>query len=103
MPNTSFDVDSDHSPSPLCIIHLEDDANDAALIAWTLRTAGIQSRITRVVSEANYAAALRQSKVDIILSDSSVPGFSGLAALEMAQAANKHQRTFHHCVRKRHS
>jgi CheY-like chemotaxis protein len=88
MPNTSTDANSGHSTLPLRIIHLEDDAADAALIAWTLRTAGIQCRITRVVNEANYAAALRQGEMDLILSDSSVPGFSGLAALEMARAAN---------------
>jgi CheY-like chemotaxis protein len=88
MPNTSIEVESDHSPLPLRIIHLEDDAADAALIAWTLRTAGIQCHTTRVMNEENYAAALRQGEVDLILSDSSVLGFSGLAALEMAQAAN---------------
>jgi CheY-like chemotaxis protein len=88
MPNTSVDADSGHSILPLRIIHLEDDAADAALIAWTLRTAGIQCRVTRVINEENYSAALRQGEVDLILSDSSVPGFSGLAALKMARAAN---------------
>lgn len=88
MPNTYIDDDSRHSPSPLRIVHLEDDTADAALIAWTLRTAGIQCRVTRVENETNYAAALRQGNVDLILSDSSVPGFSGVAALEMARVAN---------------
>lgn len=88
MPDTSIDADAGHSPLPLRIIHLEDDADDAALIAWTLRTAGIQCRITRVVNEENYSAAVRGGRVDLILSDSSVPGFSGFAALQMAKAAN---------------
>jgi len=88
MPNTSIEDDSRHSPLPLRIVHLEDDAADAALIAWTLCTAGIQCRVTRVENETNYAAALRQGNVDLILSDCSVPGFSGVAALQMAQAAN---------------
>jgi CheY-like chemotaxis protein len=87
MPDMSIDADSGHSV-PLRIIHLEYDAADAALIAWTLRTAGIQCRITRVVNEENYSAAIRLGQVDLILSDSNVPGFSGLAALEMARAAN---------------
>lgn len=88
MPNASTSGESGHSPSPLRILHLEDDADDAALVAWTLRTAGIQCRVTRVEDEVRYAAALRQGNIDLILSDCSVRGFSGLAALEMAQAAN---------------
>lgn len=74
--------------SPLRILHLEDAPADAALIAWTLRIAGIQCRITRVESESNFVDALRLNDIDLILSDSSVPGFSGMAALEMAQASN---------------
>jgi CheY-like chemotaxis protein len=73
--------------SPLRILHLEDAAADAELIAWTLRMAGIQCRITRVETEESYADALRILDIDLILSDSSVPGFSGMAALEMAKAA----------------
>jgi CheY-like chemotaxis protein len=88
MPDTSIDADSGRLPLPLRIIHLEDDADDAALIAWTLRTAGIQCRITRVMNEESYSAAIRMGQVDLILSDSNVPGFSGMAALEMARAAN---------------
>jgi len=80
--------ESSQSPSPLRILHLEDSAADAALIAWTLRTGGIRCRVIRVEDEERYAAALRQGGIDLILSDCSVPGFSGLTALEMAQAAN---------------
>jgi CheY-like chemotaxis protein len=88
VPPTIDDSAQAHLPSPLRILHLEDDADDAALIAWTLRTAGIQCRVTRVEDEASYATALRQGNMDLILSDCSVGGFSGLLALEMARAAN---------------
>lgn len=74
--------------SPLRILHLEDAIADAELIAWTLRMGGIQCRITRVETEESYADALRVMDIDLILSDSSVPGFSGIAALEMAKAAD---------------
>jgi len=67
---------------------LEDAPADAALIAWTLRMAGIQCRITRVDTESNFVDALRLIDIDLILSDSNIRGFSGMAALEMAQAAN---------------
>jgi CheY-like chemotaxis protein len=72
----------------LRILHLEDNALDGELIAWTLQSAGIPCLITRVECEADFAAAIRQGEIDLILSDSSVPGFSGLTALEMARAAN---------------
>jgi len=74
--------------APLRILHLEDAPADAALIAWTLRMAGIQCRITRVDTESNFVDALRLIDIDLILSDSNIRGFSGMAALEMAQAAN---------------
>jgi CheY-like chemotaxis protein len=88
MPTTPTPAEPISSPPPLRILHLEDDPNDAALIAWTLRTGGIQCRIVRVEDEQGYAAALRQGEMDLILSDCSIRGFSGLAALQMAKNAN---------------
>lgn len=88
MPNTTMVDDFSYSPSPLRILHLEDDTADASFLAWTLRTAGIKCRIIRVEDEKSFAAALKQGQLDLILSDSSVPGFSGLAALELVRAAN---------------
>lgn len=72
--------------SALRILHLEDNPHDAEQIAWTLQAAGIPCEITRVEDEPSFAAALRRGATDLILSDSSVPGFSGLTALEMARA-----------------
>lgn len=73
---------------PLRILHLEDSPADAALIAWTLRMAGIQCRITRVESEADFADGLRLNNIDLVFSDSSAAGFSGISALQMVQASN---------------
>ena len=50
--------------------------------------AGIQCRITRVESEQDFADGLRLNDIDLILSDSNVAGFSGMAALQMAQSSN---------------
>ena len=84
MPNPFTSGESKDSSPPLRILHLEDNADDAALIAWTLRTAEIQCRIVRVEDKDDYLTALRQRDIDLILSDCSVGGFSGLTALEMA-------------------
>lgn len=50
--------------------------------------AGFQCRITRVESETDFADGLRLNNIDLVFSDSSVAGFSGIAALQMAQASN---------------
>lgn len=86
MPNspTPDEITRAPSPPPLRVLHLEDNLNDASLIAWTLRMAGIQCRVTRVEDEQTYLAAIRQGDLDLILSDCNVGGFSGLAALSLA-------------------
>lgn len=71
--------------SPLHILHLEDNSNDAALILATLEDGGIACKSTRVHTENGFMAAL-QLGCDLILSDYSLPTFDGLSALEMARA-----------------
>lgn len=80
--------DEVRSAPVLRILHLEDSAEDGEIIAWVLRTAMIPCRIERVEDGESFVAALEKNGVDLILSDSSVPGFSGTAALERALAAN---------------
>ena len=69
--------------SPLHILHLEDDSNDATLVRSALETAGILCRIACVQTRADFVAALEGGGVDLILSDYSLPTFDGLAALEI--------------------
>jgi signal transduction histidine kinase len=72
--------------SPLRILHLEDDPNDAALIQSTLESGKIACAITRVQNRDDFVAALDKGGVDLILSDYSLPAFDGMAALEIAHA-----------------
>ena len=71
--------------SPLHILHLEDDANDAALIQSTLKAGGIAGAITCVQTRAEFMAALERGGIDLILSDFSLPAFDGLSALAIAR------------------
>jgi len=71
--------------SPLHILHLEDDPNDAALIQSTLENAGISCAITLVQRRDDFAAALEQGGIDLILSDYSLPSFDGLSSLAIAR------------------
>jgi len=70
--------------SPLHILHLEDDPNDAALIQSTLEAGGITCAITRVERRDDFVAALERGGIDMILSDCTLPTFDGMSALEIA-------------------
>jgi PAS domain S-box-containing protein len=69
----------------LCILHLEDNLKDAALIEAFLETEGISCDITCVSRRNEFCAGLELPNLDLILSDFSMPGFDGLSALEIAR------------------
>ncbi|MBE0544413.1 MAG: response regulator [Verrucomicrobia bacterium] len=71
--------------SPLHILHLEDDSNDAALVQSTLAAGGITSATTCVRSRDAFVAALERGGIDLILSDFTLPAFDGLSAVEIAR------------------
>jgi signal transduction histidine kinase len=74
--------------TPLRILHLEDDPNDGALIQSTLEAGGIACATTLVRNRDEFMAALERGGIDLILSDYSMPSFSGLAALQIARAGH---------------
>lgn len=71
--------------SPLHILHLEDDLNDAALVKATLKTDGILTETTRVENQDDFVAALEGGGIDLILSDFTLPAFDGVSALEIVR------------------
>ena len=71
--------------SPLHILHLEDDPNDAALVQVTLEADGIDCAVTRAETRDDFVAALERGGVDLVLSDYSLPAFDGLAALKITR------------------
>jgi CheY-like chemotaxis protein len=72
--------------SPLHILHVEDDPNDAALVQSTLEAGGITCAIKCVHRRDEFVAALERGGIDLILSDYSMPAFDGTSALKIAQA-----------------
>jgi signal transduction histidine kinase len=70
--------------TPLRILHLEDDLNDAALIESTLAEGGMTCVITCVENERDFVAPLERGEIDLILSDFTLPMFDGLSALTLA-------------------
>ncbi len=69
----------------LFILNLEDDANDAELNQAMLSARWPECQLVRVETRDGFLAALEESKIDIILSDYSMPHFSGLEALAIAR------------------
>jgi signal transduction histidine kinase len=72
----------------LRLLHLEDSEVDHELaVAWLARD-GRRLQTLRVESEAGFRAALEEDW-DAILSDYNLPGFSGLAALEILKGSGR--------------
>src|SRR5712675_1055662 len=69
----------------LRILLAEDLANDAELALTELKRAGLRADHRVVDSEKSFVDALREFKPDVILSDFSMPGFDGMAALALAR------------------
>jgi PAS domain S-box-containing protein len=70
--------------SPIEILHLEDDANDAELILERLLEAAIPCNVTLARNRSDFLAALERRGWNLILSDYSLPDIDGLAALKYA-------------------
>jgi signal transduction histidine kinase len=72
----------------LRVLHLEDSELDHELEMAHLRRGGVQVETMRVDSEPAFRAAL-ELPWDIVLSDFNVPGFSGLAALDIVKSLER--------------
>jgi two-component system, cell cycle sensor histidine kinase and response regulator CckA len=80
----------EHSPvamQKLHIIHLEDNPHDATLVAAMLESADISCELHVVYSRQTFEQELKRERIDLILSDFSMPAFNGLNALQIARVA----------------
>ncbi len=67
------------------LLHLEDSAEDADLMARVILREWPGCRITHVASLDAFSAALEDRGIDLILSDYTLPGADGLSALALAR------------------
>jgi DNA-binding NtrC family response regulator len=70
---------------PIRVLLVEDDLNDAMLVAQELKRAGLQVLSRRVSTKTDYVQALESETPDIILADHSLPDFDGFRALALAK------------------
>ncbi|HEV2456145.1 MAG TPA: response regulator [Verrucomicrobiae bacterium] len=72
---------------PLKVLIVEDSDADAELVAFELTNAGFDLKCTRVQSERDFLEALAK-RPDIVLSDYSMPQFSGLRAAQLTRESS---------------
>jgi two-component system cell cycle sensor histidine kinase/response regulator CckA len=70
---------------PLRALHLEDNPTDSELIESMLVSEGIPCRVQRVATRMSFVQALEHDRVDLILSDVSLPAFNGMEALAIVR------------------
>ncbi|MGC1549593.1 MAG: response regulator [Rhodanobacter sp.] len=76
-------------PLPIRVLQVEDSAPDAELILAELDADALVYESTLVDSEAEFIAALEAFQPHIVLSDLSMPGFSGQRALALLRERNE--------------
>jgi two-component system cell cycle sensor histidine kinase/response regulator CckA len=76
------------SGRPLRVLLVEDSADDATFVLRELKRGGFEVKARRVDTEEDTAAALAEGEWDLVIADYSMPGFGGVAALEMVRRGN---------------
>jgi DNA-binding NtrC family response regulator len=69
---------------PIRILLLEDVARDAELLIHEFKRAGLDAQTIRVDAEDEFRRQLAAFQPDLVLSDFSMPGLSGMAALAIS-------------------
>ncbi|MET0263928.1 MAG: response regulator [Rariglobus sp.] len=69
----------------LNIVHLEDDLNDREFVRRALQKAGLRCEFSYAETEAEFDSALSKGNRNLILSDFTLPGYSGSDALAFAR------------------
>jgi PAS domain S-box-containing protein len=71
---------------PLRVLVVEDSVDDFSLVEHELRRTGLAVDCVRVETADGMRAALGQGQWDVVLSDWSIPGVGGTAALDLLKA-----------------
>jgi hypothetical protein len=69
----------------LRILHLEDNDKDAELVRLALTAGDWRCEVLNATSGEEFRSAMQSTVFDVVISDSAVAGFDGLAALRMVR------------------
>lgn len=69
--------------TPLKLLMVEDSEDDAILLLRELENSGFESDHQRVCNEEDFKTALKTEHWDLVISDFSMPGFTGIEALKI--------------------
>jgi len=69
---------------PVRVIHLEDNPHDQELVEHVLLSTGVECEIVHADGRQSFQAAMAR-EANLIISDFSMPGYTGLKALEFAR------------------
>lgn len=78
-------TNQDQTHPPLCILHLEDSAQDHVLVKREFQISGSPFVIHRVESLLDFEKAINDPRFNVILADYRLPGFTALDAWELMQ------------------
>jgi two-component system cell cycle sensor histidine kinase/response regulator CckA len=78
------------SPTPIRVLLLEDDPNDAALALETLAAAGLEVTADVAGTRAEFMERVASGSYSLILCDFGLRGWDGLEALRWARASGYH-------------
>lgn len=70
------------------LLIIEDSEDDAELLVRKVTKSGYKIKYTRVESEKEMKSALQQEAWDLIISDYSLPNFTGLSAINLINQLN---------------
>ena len=80
---------AERAPLSVRVLLVEDDSLDAELVLERLKDDGIDVNAKIVLDENGYKQGLSEFNPDIVLSDLTLPGFSGERALRLLRAQDK--------------
>lgn len=75
-------------PKPLRVLIIEDNENDALIIVYTLKQGGYDPYYKIIDTKEEMVPLLDKDKWDVIISDYSMPHFTGLEALKIVKNKN---------------
>jgi len=85
-PVRTTQTDTSAAPRAIRVLIVEDSEDDVLLLVWELKRGGYQVHYQAVDTRPDMEAALRSGPWDIVISDYSMPDFSGLEALATLRA-----------------